>query len=282
MSATASHDDAKEDAALLSRFSGASSRYRYTQASTALPTTTALYGIGDIHGMDALLVELLAMIEEDAATLRMPATVIFLGDMVNRGPHTCQVLERLIAGPRRQEDRWIALCGNHERAMLRALTKTRDASFRRWIRLGGLEAIASYGGSRKHAVAGKVQSLIPTSHVRFLAELPLYHLEGGYLFVHAGVEPGIPLEHQDPATLLTIRKRFLKKPHRLPFTVVHGHTPTSAPLLGPRRIGVDTGACVSGILTAVAIDPVTGIERFLSTAASKTARLKPHNSTSLR
>jgi serine/threonine protein phosphatase 1 len=227
-----------------------------------------IYAIGDIHGMDGLLAEMLSAIEADAAARARPATVVFLGDVVNRGPQTRQVLDRLADGPSRPGQQWIVLRGNHEQAMLDAVTMGDEVIFRRWMKMGGMESLASYGGTRKHATPARARDLIDPAHVEFLATLPLTHVVGDHLFVHAGVEPGVPLEQQRARKLMTIRGAFLKKAHRLPYMVVHGHTPTVGdPLLGPGRIGVDTGACSTGILTAVAIGPNAGERRFLRVGA---------------
>jgi serine/threonine protein phosphatase 1 len=224
-----------------------------------------LYGIGDVHGMNDLLDTLLVAIEADATALGLPATVVFLGDVVNRGAQTRQVLDRLVAGPTRQGDHWIVLRGNHEQMMLNALTAGSRGSFQRWLKMGGEQTLASYGCSRKKATPDRARQLVGPDHLRFLTELPLMHIAGNHLFVHAGVQPGVPLPRQDVSTLLTIRRRFLKKPHGLPFTVVHGHTPTDGrPRLGPGRIGVDTGAYFTGILTAVVIEPNQDKRRFIS------------------
>jgi serine/threonine protein phosphatase 1 len=221
-----------------------------------------VYAVGDIHGMDDLLAELIVAIEADAAAWGLPATIIFLGDLVNRGSKTRQVIERLMAGSRQAEHRWIVLRGNHEQVMLDAVT--REMRFKRWLKMGGRATLESYGGTRKDETPEGACRLINPAHLAFLAGLPLTHVEGEYLFVHAGVHPGVPLDRQEAETLLTIRGRFLSQPHRLPFTVIHGHTPTNgAPLLGPGRIGVDTGAYFTGVLTAVAIGPEPGTRRFL-------------------
>ncbi len=232
-----------------------------------------VYGIGDVHGMNDLLSHLLAEIESDSAIWGHPATVVFLGDVVNRGGQTRQVLDRLIAGPTRPGDRWVVLRGNHEQMMLEALTAGGAATFRRWLKMGGVQTLASYGGTRKQATPERARELVDPGHVRFLEDLPLTYIAGDYLFVHAGVEPGVPLQQQDAAKLLTIRGRFLKQAHGLPFTVIHGHTPSDGrPILGPGRIGVDTGAYYTGILTAVAIAPKQAGQRFLRVPAPRDAR----------
>jgi serine/threonine protein phosphatase 1 len=229
-----------------------------------------IYGVGDIHGMSDLLSHLLVEIEADSAACGHPAMVVFLGDVVNRGPKTRQVLDRLVAGPTRPGDRWVVLCGNHEEMMLEALTVGNANTFQRWLKMGGMQTLASYGGTRKQATPERARDLVDPAHLRFLAGLPLIHIAGDYLFVHAGVEPGVPLQQQDAAKLLTIRGRFLKKAHGLPFTVIHGHTPTDGrPRLGPGRIGVDTGAYFTGILTAVAIEPKQAGQRFLRVSTSR-------------
>ncbi len=235
------------------------------QSAAAIPEATALgplYAVGDIHGMDDLLALILAMIAVDAAGA--PATVVFLGDAVNRGPQTRAVLDRLIAGPAESRDRWIVLRGNHEQAMLDALTEAQPTAFSRWLKRGGAATLRSYGGGRKDATPERARALVGRDHLEFLAGRPLMHCEDGHLFVHAGVTPGVPLAEQSPEALMTIRDPFLRKRHRLPYTVIHGHTPTNGqPLLGPRRVGIDTGACLTGVLTAIAIDRTSGAHRFL-------------------
>ena len=233
-----------------------------------------VYGVGDVHGMSDLLSHLLNEIEADAASYGRPATVVFLGDVVNRGSKTKQVLDRLVAGPTRPGDRWIVLRGNHEQLMIDALMADDSAIFQRWLKMGGLQTLMSYGATSKRASRAHARELIDPAHLNFLTGLPLTHIAGGYLFVHAGVEPGVPLHRQDADRLMTIRKRFLKAPHGLPFTVIHGHTPTDGkPRLGIGRIGVDTGAYFTGILTAVAIEPTQPGRRFLQVSASRTRRL---------
>jgi serine/threonine protein phosphatase 1 len=235
-----------------------------------------VYGVGDVHGMNDLLSHLLVEIEADSAAYGRAATVVFLGDVVNRGAKTKQVLDRLLAGPARSGDRWIVLRGNHEQLMLDALTTRDGASFQRWLKMGGAQTLASYGDIGRRATADRARGLIDPAHLQFLMGLPLTHIAGGYLFVHAGVEPGVSLHRQNADRLMNIRKRFLKEPHGLPFTVVHGHTPTDGqPRLGVGRIGVDTGAYFTGILTAVAIEPKQTLRRFLQVSAPHARRQAP-------
>jgi serine/threonine protein phosphatase 1 len=214
--------------------------------------------------MDDLLADLLAAIEADATDRNLAATVVFLADVVNRGAQSRQVLDRLVAGPTRPGDRWIVLRGNHEQMMLDVLTTCPPGTFQRWMKMGGEQTLASYGGTRKKTTPARARELVSPNHIRFLAHTPLMHIAGNYLFVHAGVEPGVPLPDQEADKLLSIRGRFLKKPHGLPYTVVHGHTPSQgAPRFGPGRIGVDTGAYLTGILTAIVIEPAPASPRFI-------------------
>ena len=248
---------------------GTTARYSSIEAATSpMPASGIVYAIGDIHGMDDLLARMLVAIAADMPDKTTPYTVVFLGDVVNRGPQTRQVLQRLIAGPAHAASRWIVLRGNHEQAMLDALTRADEDGFRRWLRRGGMRTLASYGGTRKDASPSRARALVGEDHLDFLASLPLTHVAGDHLFVHAGVAPGVSLAEQSPATLMNIRGAFLRKRHRLPYTVVHGHTPTTGePLIGPGRIGVDSGACVTGILTSIVIDTATRQHRFLRVSA---------------
>jgi serine/threonine protein phosphatase 1 len=228
------------------------------------PPQALVYAVGDIHGMDDLLDAMLAAIEGDQSHHAGPHTIVFLGDFVNRGPGSRQVLDRLIAGPQRAGGRWIVLRGNHEQTMLDALTGDDERLFRRWLKRGGTTTLQSYGARGTSISVSRARAMVGKDHLAFLASLPMTHIAGDYLFVHAGVAPGLPLASQPAATLMNIRSPFLKRPHRLPYTVVHGHTPTEGePLIGPARIGIDTGACFTGILTSIAIDTKMGEHRFL-------------------
>lgn len=234
----------------------------------------ALYAVGDVHGMDTLLTDMIAMIEADAAQRGQAATIVFLGDVVNRGPQTRQVLDRILAGPQRASDQWITLRGNHEQIMLNALTRSSKPRFERWLRMGGAATLASYGGSRKDHSLKRALQLIDPKHIAFLSSLPYSHVDNGCLFVHAGVEPGVDLARQSPAKLMSIRGPFFETSHGLPYTVVHGHTPTKGfPLLGPGRIGIDTGACLTGILTAIAIGRNGEANRFFRADAKSPSLL---------
>ena len=215
-----------------------------------------LYAVGDIHGMRGKLDRLLELIEADAEIVAREAVVVFLGDLINRGPASRQVLERLIAGPQRAGDRWITLRGNHDQLFIDAIGGRSEAAFEQLMRKGGLETLASYGVRKKDASLARARRAVPREHLRFLESLPLSYVAGEYFFVHAGVDPARPLEQQSEKALMTIREPFLRNAHRLPVTVVHGHVANlKGPVVAPRRICVDTGAYATGVLTAVALTP---------------------------
>ena len=213
------------------------------------------YAVGDIHGMCTLLNRLIAKIEDDSKD-DANALVIFLGDLVNRGPQSRQVVERLIEGPRHPGQRWIVLRGNHDQFMIDALGERSASAFETWMSKGGIQTLESYGVDRADISLRRARRAVPAFHIAFLDSLPCAYARGAHVFVHAGVDPGVPLLRQSPDTLLNVRETFHRAAHRLPYTVVHGHVPTpSGPLVAPGRIDVDTGAHLTGVLTAVAIRP---------------------------
>jgi serine/threonine protein phosphatase 1 len=228
-----------------------------------------LYAIGDIHGEAALLDRLMAKIDDDLAAHRpAEALAIFLGDYVDRGPDSAGVIDRLARGTFGLPH--VALRGNHEDAMLAALAEGGDA-MERWCRMGGVATLASYGvdlakPGRRKALAKARDALlgrIPAAHRAFLGETRLIESVGDYVFVHAGLRPGIPIERQAAADLMWIREEFLRSDADFGKVVVHGHSPRPWPENQPRRINVDTGAFKSGVLTAVALEGAG--RRFLST-----------------
>jgi len=233
---------------------------RSTTPSFALPPGERVYAIGDVHGCLSLVDTLLAAIAADRAT-RAPAntTLIFLGDLVDRGPESAAVLERL-----RQFDqpdmRLRILKGNHEEIFLKALDGD-DKSLRLFCRIGGRETIESYGMSEEEynrlgyaELLAAMQRLVPAAHRDFVDGFEDMIAIGDYLFVHAGVRPEVALEEQRPADLRWIRDPFLDYPRPLEKMIVHGHTVTEAPEMRAHRIGIDTGAYQSGVLTAIGLE----------------------------
>ena len=226
------------------------------------PVGMRLYAVGDVHGRLDLLEAMARLIEVDLATLDgRRAETIFLGDYVDRGPHSAGVVERLARGA------WptplLALRGNHEEVLLRFLDDAQTLDH--WRRFGGLETLHSYGapveGPRRgvdfeSARAAFAQAL-PAGHRRFFEATALSATRGDYYFCHAGVRPGVALERQRAEDLLWIRGEFLDHVGDFGKVVVHGHTPTETPELLANRINVDTGAYASGVLTALALQDET-------------------------
>jgi serine/threonine protein phosphatase 1 len=230
----------------------------------AVPGGKLVYAIGDIHGRLDMLDELLEQIEGDCGGLDN-AQLIFLGDYVDRGPDSRGVIEKLIHLKRMHKDT-VFLKGNHEAIMLDFLAEPEDLP--QWLDWGGEETLESYGidpvGVGKSDLADAIHAAMPKAHLDFLNSLALTHIEGDYLFVHAGVRPGAALEDQTETDLLWIRKRFhnAAPAERPDYVVVYGHTPVDKPEDAGWRIGVDTGACYGGMLTAVVLEGAT--RRFLS------------------
>lgn len=236
-----------------------------------VPDNTRVYAVGDIHGRLDLLERLLERITEDCARRRPERVVIvFLGDYVDRGPNSRRVVERLLHGAPQNGAlagaEWICLKGNHEDYLVRFVDEAGSGAA--WCLNGGFETLRSYAGELPEGLASDMGALqlllsrtLPPAHLRFLARLPLVHREGDYLFVHAGIRPGVALEDQEAGDLLWIRDDFLYDSTPAPFVVVHGHTPTPTPDIRPHRIGIDTGAYYSGHLTALVLEG--GDRRFI-------------------
>lgn len=215
------------------------------------------YAVGDIHGRADLLEPLLALIEADIAqTGAHEPVVVFLGDYVDRGPNSREVIDLLLSG-RPQGAECIFLKGNHEAAMMDFVLGRPGA--RAWLSHGGLDTLVSYGveppflGADDEQVQAARRALleaIPLAHHRFLGGLRDFFCAGPYLFAHAGMDPAKPLVDQTERDLLWTREPFLSDRKPLPYRVVHGHTPVPEPHVDARRIGVDTGAYATGVLTA--------------------------------
>lgn len=230
----------------------------------AVPVGTRVYAIGDIHGRLDLLDRLLERMTEDAeraAPRRI--SVVFLGDYVDRGPQSRGVVERLMHGPPSHGAlagaEWTCLKGNHEECLIRFVDQPSTGAA--WCLNGGLETVRSYAGEIPKGLESDMPALqlllsrsMPPAHLRFLSRLKLMHREGDYIFVHAGIRPGVALEDQEPSDLLWIRDDFLFAHPPLGQVVVHGHTPGPAPEIRPHRIGIDTGAYYSGTLTALVLE----------------------------
>jgi serine/threonine protein phosphatase 1 len=223
-----------------------------------VPEGRRIYAVGDIHGRADLLAKLLQTIRQDA--LGQPAKgrpiLIFLGDYIDRGFQSKEVID-LLLGDLVSPFETHFLKGNHEAAMLQFLGE--PAMGPRWAEFGGAETLVSYGvrppRSRTSldgwAIASdQLNSVLPPAHLDFLMNLQISVRIGGYMFVHAGVRPGVDLARQSEQDVLWIREEFLNDKRPLGAVVVHGHTPVIRPHRDSRRIGIDTGAYLSGRLTA--------------------------------
>lgn len=217
-----------------------------------------IYAVGDIHGRYDLLKQLLGDVSADAERWGQKPTLVFLGDYVDRGPDSARVLQALWWLRRWADFEVHLLKGNHEAALLRFIHEPESGVA--WLNFGGRETLAAYGvEAPEQASASELRRLcdeflekLPSAHLLLLQSLHL-HLEiGDYLFVHAGVRPGVALEHQTEEDLLWIRQDFLAAPGPFERVVVHGHTwIDDKPAMLEHRIGADTGAYATGALTAV-------------------------------
>jgi len=234
------------------------------------PPGTRLYAVGDIHGRADLLARIHKRIRADARkTPELRKVVVYLGDYVDRGAKSRQVIDMLLQKPLEGFES-VHLKGNHEDYMLGFLEGNGDGLG--WLFNGGETTIASYGvapASNNQLEASAIEALrtaldaaVPDTHRAFLSNLKLHHREGDYLFVHAGIRPEVALAEQSEDDLMWIRDEFLGSEADHDCRVVHGHTITWSPEVLPNRIGIDTGAFISGELTCLVVE---GAEtRFLS------------------
>ncbi len=195
-----------------------------------------VYAIGDVHGCLDLLKQAESRIIADAGGHLKP-TIVMLGDYVDRGPASAAVIDHLIADPT-PNFRRICLAGNHDDAMLRFITDPTVPLD--WLDFGGDATLRSYGLDARQLVrqaggAGLVSIIteaIPPRHIAFLATLPVVATFEDFVFVHAGLRPGISLAEQIDEDLMWIREPFLSEGPGAAFTVVHGHTPSEKPVFG--------------------------------------------------
>jgi serine/threonine protein phosphatase 1 len=223
-------------------------------------TATRVYAIGDIHGRLDLTVRLETVIRADLD--RRPTDeplICYLGDYVDRGPASAGVVDHLAAAG---EDgvRRVFLKGNHEDRMLAFLDEP-CANGPGWMKFGGREALASYGLSETEidrqdwlAIHERLTAALPEAHLDFLQNLELALRWGDYLFVHAGLNPARDLADQDPHDIMWIREPFLSSDRDWGWRIVHGHVIAPEPVFRANRIGLDTGAYRSGVLTCAAIE----------------------------
>jgi len=234
----------------------------------AIPAGQRVYAVGDVHGRADLFEALAAAIEaDDKARGAAETTVILLGDLIDRGPDSAGVIAAVRDWQRRRRVR--VLMGNHEEMFLDALTDLEV--LRPFLRFGGRETVLSYGIDRSAYVAAElpeclamIRAAVPEADLAFIRGFEDRIVIGDYLFVHAGVRPGVPLDQQRLQDLRWIREPFLSHPADLGMVVVHGHTIFDAPDIRHNRIGIDTGAWSTGRLTALGLE---GTARWLIEAS---------------
>ncbi|MCD4660465.1 metallophosphoesterase [Agrobacterium sp.] len=236
-------------------------------------TSVHTFAIGDVHGRTDLLRALLDGISRQAACLGIVYRIVFLGDIVDRGPHSRQAMH-LVAETLKQLPASRLILGNHDSFILRILDETdlprKQALLLHWIaRMGGAATLASYAfDSSDDAALDRILDVVDVDHVAILRAAERYVELDHHILVHAGVEPGVPFARQDPYKLMWIREPFLSFTGSSRKTVVHGHTPTSSLMVARchGRIAIDTGAHNKGILSALHIHH-RGSERILQAVA---------------
>ena len=228
-----------------------------------------VYAIGDVHGCYAQLSGLLETIVADMAAIEgdIPPLLVFCGDYIDRGPNSAAVLSALLWLARNASLEVAFLKGNHE-VMLLDFVDRPEANIP-WLRRDGAATLVSYGvrlppdgiaALEDHCVdlRDKLVDRMPASHLAFLRGLPVMITCGDYVFVHAGLKPGRSLKRQDEEDCLWIGDDFLKADHRFKKVVVHGHSwSADQPIVTRNRIGIDTGAYATGVLTAVRLEGST-------------------------
>jgi serine/threonine protein phosphatase 1 len=235
-------------------------------ARPCIPEGLRIYAVADIHGRVDLLETLLSTIAEDCRRAPQAVRIIFLGDYVDRGPFSCHVLD-LLTGPSLPRDGAVFLKGNHEDALLAFLDDPMSGP--PWFALGGMATLSSYdvrvpcnlpSHERLDRLRDQFQRALPPDHLRFLRSLRLAETVGDYFFVHAGVDPRVPLDDQAVSDMLTIRDRFLDWERPLDKVIVHGHSVSSEPVFKSWHIGIDTAAFATGRLACLALE---GTDRWI-------------------
>jgi serine/threonine protein phosphatase 1 len=226
---------------------------RLLRAPGTLPPGRRVYAVGDIHGQRDKLAALHGLIAADfAARPARSAVLVHLGDYIDQGPDSAGVVTLLSAGPPVAGLSVVNLLGDHERMLLDALSGDRAAATD-WLWAGGREALASWGldpGLPRDAWL----TALPPHHVAWLRSLVLTHREGDYLFVHAGIRPGVALKDQTPDDVVSIRQPFLSSEQDSGVIVVHGHSTVPSAQIAANRIGLDSGAGIGGSLTCAVLE----------------------------
>lgn len=202
-----------------------------------------IYAIGDIHGCATQMEALIARLDIDARHDRL----VFIGDYIDRGPDSKEVIDRIL-DLMQKIDHVICLLGNHEQMFLDFYLEHRELEL--FLGNGGYSTLLSYGFQRSRQ---DPSFQVPERHLHFYQSLSPYYETADYIFVHAGLRPGIPLPEQDLDDLIWSRFEFIRSTHDFGKRVVFGHTPFSVPLVEPNKIGIDTGAVYGGPLTCLVL-----------------------------
>lgn len=254
---------------ILRRSGGQKGKSEEPILSASVPEGVRVYAIGDIHGRADLLDRLHGLIDADFAQRSTPVVhVVYLGDYIDRGPDSAQVIERL-ATSHSDFVKVSTLRGNHEDMLLRFLKD--PSAGHGWLHLGGRETLRSYGidlvrplDEKGYAeLSQRLRQALPAHHLALLENLQPSAVIGDYFFCHAGVRPDTPLDQQRPEDLAWIRTPFLESKTNYGKIIVHGHTPTEEPDFRANRINIDTRAFLSGRLTCLALEGDT--RRIIST-----------------
>lgn len=232
--------------------------------SPSIPAGLRIYAIGDIHGRLDLLKQLMEMIDAEAKPAGITVKKIFLGDYIDRGIQSKQVLDYLLqyldAAPNHEKPHF--LLGNHEQVMREVITRSDIKLLQDWMRFGGRETLMSYGirpailptEASFAGMLGNLLEKVPPSHTTYLNSMQLCVSYGDYFFCHAGARYGVALDAQTEQDLVWIRRDFLANTKKFEKIIVHGHTISEEAELLPHRINVDTGAYATGCLTAIALE----------------------------
>ena len=232
---------------------------RRKRPPSVLPEGVRIYAIGDVHGRADLLEQVFTRIDTHIAAHPVDYPIqVLVGDYIDRGPNSREVLDRLIG--RAKSSEMVLLKGNHETFVLEFLRN--PSMLQSWSQMGGLETLMSYGitpslnadAKMQKELATTLQATLPKSHLILLQNLQSSFSCGGFFFAHAGARPGVPLTDQREADLLWIRDEFLLYEGKFEKIIVHGHTPVRVVDMRPNRINIDTGAYATGKLTCIIIE----------------------------
>ena len=239
--------------------------------SSSTVANDRVYAVGDVHGRLDLFRQLLNQVEADARSqANRPSRIILLGDLIDRGPQSSQMLEFARAMQLQNRGRVVVLCGNHEDMLIASADGNADAQ-RLWLANGGDATLKSYGLDLPAFIrlspeerGRALRDAVGLETLRWLKALPSAYRTAEYFFCHAGVRPGIALDEQRREDLLWIRREFLESSDSHGAVIVHGHSETQEVEVRPNRINVDTSAYRSGELTAVGLQGP--YKWFISTA----------------